>query len=243
MRTGAARPSLVVFDAAGTLVEVEGSVGEAYAAVAREHGARLEPRAIERGFARAMAVAPPLAFGDRPAPERPAAARSWWRSVAGAALEAAGDLPAGFAFESFFDRAWERFAEPSAWRVSEDVRPALRALRRAGLPLAVFSNWDGRLGPLLAGLGLSGWFCRVLVSSELTAAKPAPAAFAAVAAELASVGTATRPLMIGDRLDHDVLPAIAAGWGAVWLDRHERGGAPPGVDVVRDLRGLSGLLG
>ena len=236
-------PGVVVLDAAGTLVEVAGTVGDAYAAIALEEGARLDPTGIERGFGRAMAAAPPLAFGDLPAVAREVAARGWWRAVARTALAESGDLPDGFDFESFFDRAWERFSRPEAWRVHGDVRPALRALRVRGFPLAVFSNSDRRLEPLLATLGLRGWFCRVLVSSDLRAAKPSRAAFAAVADELAAVEPAAPPVMIGDRLDHDVLPAIEAGWDAVWLDRAGRGGAPKGIETIRDLRELDALLG
>jgi putative hydrolase of the HAD superfamily len=237
-------PQVVVFDAAGTLVEVAGSVGAAYAEDARAAGAELDPLAVERGFARAMRAAPPLAFGRLPASERLAAARAWWRETARAALADAGGLPEGFAFEGFFDRAWERFARAAAWRVPADVRPTLRALRARGVPLAVLSNWDARLGPLLSELGLAGYFCRVLVSSELPAAKPDRAAFDAVARELAGIAaTSGSPVMVGDRLDHDVLPALAAGWDAVWLDRRGDGAAPPGARVVRDLRELAPASG
>jgi putative hydrolase of the HAD superfamily len=234
----------VVLDAAGTLVEVAGSVGAAYAEEARATGADLDPQGIERGFARAIRAAPPLAFGHLPPAARRAAARGWWRAVAGSALAAAGELPPDFAFEAFFDRAWERFSRPDAWRVHEDVRPALRALRARGFPLAVFSNWDERLHPLLTRLGLAGYFCRVVVSSDLLAAKPARGAFDAVAHELAGVETASLPpVMIGDRLDHDAAPAIEAGWAAVWLDRAGSGGAPDGVRIARDLREVPDLLG
>lgn len=235
---------VVVLDAAGTLLDVVGSVGQTYAEEARAAGADLDPREIERGFARAMQAAPPLAFGHLPPADRQAAAREWWRAVASASLAAAGELPAGFVFESFFDRAWERFSRPVAWRVHEDVRPALRALRARGVPLAVFSNWDERLKPLLTGLGLGGYFCRVIVSRDLPAAKPARAAFDAVARELANVESAAGPpVMVGDRLDHDALPAIAAGWDAVWLNRAGRVGEPEGARIARDLRELPALLG
>ena len=53
---------VVVLDEAGALLDVAGSVGESYAEDARASGAALDPRAIERGFARAMREAPPLAF-------------------------------------------------------------------------------------------------------------------------------------------------------------------------------------
>lgn len=234
---------LVVLDAAGTLLDVAGSVGESYAEEARASGAELDPRALEHGFARAMRVAPPLAFGHLPPAERRIAARVWWRAVAGEAIAATGDLPTDFAFDAFFDRAWERFSRPEAWHVHEDVRPTLRALRADGFPLAVFSNWDDRLEPLLSRLGLAGYFCRVLVSSELPAAKPARAAFDAVIDRLANVEMTLPPVMIGDRLDHDAVAAIEAGWTGVWLDREGRGTAPEGVRAVHDLRELPRILG
>ena len=99
-------------------------------------------------------------------------------------------------------------------------------------------------GPLLGRLGLAGYFCRVIVSSDLTAAKPDRAAFDSAIERLAHVETGTLPpVMVGDRLDHDALPALEAGWTGVWLDRRRRGGAPDGVPVVHDLRELRQVLG
>jgi putative hydrolase of the HAD superfamily len=236
-------PRLVVFDAAGTLLAVAGSVGEVYAEEARELGAELDPRELERALGRAMRAAPPLAFGHLDPRARETAARGWWRAVARAAIADAGESPADFAFAAFFDRAWDRFSHPEAWCLYEDVRPGLRALRVRGVPLAVFSNWDARLAPILTALGIGGYFCRVIVSLDLPAAKPSRDAFAAVVRQLAEVAGGRPPTMIGDRLDHDVLPALAAGLEAVWLDRSGRGRAPDGVLVVRDLRELAELSG
>lgn len=230
---------MIVLDAAGTLVEIDRSVGEAYAEDARAAGAELDPDRIERGFSRALEEAPPLAFGDRSRRERRVAERAWWRSVASAAVERAGADPAAFDFEGFFDRAWSRFAGPAAWRVPPDVRPALRALRRAGVPLAVFSNWDRRLPGLLDALGLDGFFAGVVVSSELRHAKPDPAAFDEARAEIGEPAKGVVPTMVGDRLDHDVEPALAAGWRAVWLDRDGRGGpVPEGAARIGGLEAL-----
>jgi FMN phosphatase YigB (HAD superfamily) len=200
-------------------------------------------RAIERGFGRAMRETPPLAFGDLAEADLEAAERGWWRAVARAAL-AEADLLARVDFEGFFDRAWWWFGAPRAWHVPEDVRPALRALRAAGVPLAVFSNWDRRLVPLLGELGLGGFFARVVVSSALAAAKPDPAAYRAASAVFERGAPAWRgaPIMVGDRLDHDALPALAAGWGAVWLDRGGAGDAPAGVSRIRTLADLPGCL-
>lgn len=229
----------VVLDAAGTLILLREPVGAAYARIARDAGGAFEPAAVEAGFGQAFAAAPPLAFGHLPPVERRVAERAWWRVVARGALEAAAPWPAGFSFDRFFDLAWQRFADPAAWVVPADVRPALRSLRRAGVPLAVLSNWDGRLPRLLDGLGLGGFFARVVVSGELPAAKPDPAAFAA-ARRAIGLGVAP-PLMVGDRPEHDVAPARAAGWDALWLDRD--GGAGEWVapaEAVTDLRALIG---
>jgi len=237
--TGTSRP--VVFDAAGTLLEVAGSVAALYAETARAAGGAFEVAAIERGFARAFSAAPPLAFGLEPGPALRAAERGWWRAVARGALESAGTWPETFDFERFFDLAFARFAEPGAWRVRTDVRPALRALRAAGRPLAVLSNWDTRLPPLLDALGLGGYFALVAVSSAVGAAKPDRAVFDFVATALEDTlaASAGPPIMVGDRLDHDIEPARGVGWDAVWLDRRGAGDdVPAGVPRVADLREL-----
>ncbi len=226
-------PRLVVFDAAGTLLEVAGSVGEAYVGFASRAGAALDgargreaAQAVERGFARAMRGAPPLAFGGMIRSDREAAERTWWRDVAREALAEAGILEQ-VSFDLFFDLAWDGFGRADAWRVPPDVRPGLRALRAAGVPLAVFSNWDGRLPGVLASLSLDGFFARIVVSGELAAAKPDPAAYREVAEMLGGAGVTWRgaPVMVGDRVEQDVAPALAAGWDAIRLDR--RGSAGP----------------
>lgn len=235
--------TVIVFDAAGTLLDVEGSVGEVYAEAARAAGAEIDPKAIERGFAQAMAAAPPLAFGPLEPNALHAAERDWWSTVAREALERAGPAPGAFRFEDFFDRVYARFSEPSAWHVHEDVRPTLRALRKRGLALAVLSNWDSRLIGLLAAIGIAGYFARIFVSSILGKAKPDPAAFTRTAREMGDLLGRDSPIMVGDRIDHDIEPAITAGWGAMRIDRPGRGGdAPRGVVTLRSLRDLLDAL-
>lgn len=234
----------MLIDAAGTLVELARPVGEAYAESARAAGVDLDPEALERGFRRAFDAAPALAFGElRDRVEREAAERAWWRAIAVRAAREADAAPE-LDLDRFFDHAWRRFAEPAPWRVPSDVRPGLRALRRAGCPLVVFSNWDSRLAGVLRGLGLDGYFARVIVSSELPAAKPDPAAFAAARAEIEDLRGSGPPVMIGDRLDHDVRPARAAGWRSVWVDREERGGdLPEGAVRVGSLTEAASVVG
>lgn len=228
---------LVVLDAAGTLLELRRPVGGTYAELARRIGVELDPSALEQAFHRTFRAAPPLAFGNLDPADRRAAERDWWRTIVRSCLAetgAPGDLP----FDRLFDLAWETYGSPAPWRVPEDVRPGLRALRRGGHPLAVLSNWDGRLAGLLDGLGLRGYFARVVVSADLPAPKPEAAAFEAAGSALADLVQAP-PVMVGDRIDHDVEPALAAGWDAIWLDREGRGSPlPEGAARVPSLRAL-----
>ncbi|HET6341108.1 MAG TPA: HAD-IA family hydrolase [Gemmatimonadota bacterium] len=232
------RLRLVVLDAAGTLLELDRPVGETYADLARRVGVELDPAALEKAFHLTFRAAPPLAFGHLEPALRPAVERDWWRSVVRDCVALAG-APADLPFDRLFDLAWEVFGAPGPWRVPDDVRPGLRALRRQGYPLAVLSNWDGRLAGLLDGLGLGGYFARILVSADLPAAKPSPEIFRAAAEALAALGPA-KPVMVGDRIDHDIEPARAAGWDAIWLDREGRRSAlPEGAERVSSLRALA----
>jgi HAD superfamily hydrolase (TIGR01509 family) len=87
-----------------------------------------------------------------------------------------------------------------------DAGPALQALRRRGLALAVVSNWDFGLPQQLDGLGLAG--VPVVTSAEAGAPKPDPAVFIR-ALELLRVQP-ERALHIGDS-DSDEQGARAAG--------------------------------
>ena len=57
------------------------------------------------------------------------------------------------------------------------MRPTLKLLKSAGLRLAVISNWDERLVPLLERLDLAHYFEVTFVSSVVGAPKPAAKIF------------------------------------------------------------------
>ncbi len=86
--------------------------------------------------------------------------------------------------ETFFPELYERFGEPEAWRVFEDVTPAIDALASRGISLGIISNWDERLPPLLDGLGLSKYFEAVVISCEAGFPKPSPVIFEHAARKL-----------------------------------------------------------
>ncbi|OJF12282.1 HAD family hydrolase [Couchioplanes caeruleus] len=89
-----------------------------------------------------------------------------------------------------------------------DVRPALTALRKAGLWVGIAGNQTVRAGGLLRSMDLPSDM--IATSDDWGVSKPDVGFFEAVAKE-----TPCRPeetLYVGDRLDNDIRPAVAAGF-------------------------------
>ena len=119
-----------------------------------------------------------------------------------------------------------------------DAAPALDALG-ADHALALVTNgascWQREK---LAASGLADRFEVVVVSGELGTAKPDPAVYAhALSALGAEPGDA---VMVGDNLRNDVDGALAAGLGAVWLNRDGRP-RPQDRPDIREIAGLGEL--
>ncbi len=116
------------------------------------------------------------------------------------------------------DEVRRKTAAGFGWSVTaDDLYPdalsTLRELRRRGYRLAVMANQPIEVEAFLQSLPVD----RVATSASWGVAKPEPAFFARVAAELGS--PADRIAYVGDRVDNDVLPARAAGMTAVHLRR------------------------
>lgn len=118
----------------------------------------------------------------------------------------------------------------------EDVAPALRAARAAGVRrLVVVSNWDFSLHDVLARAGLAELLDGVLTSAEVGAGKPSPVIFEHA---LALAGVAPEAaLHVGDSPEEDVAGARAAGVPAV-LIRRDGAPGPPGIPTIASLAGL-----
>jgi putative hydrolase of the HAD superfamily len=117
-----------------------------------------------------------------------------------------------------------------------DAAPALAALRAAGLRLAVVSNWDCSLGRVLGELGLAGAVDTIVVSAEAGAPKPDAAIFLAALAQLRrGPGEA---VFVGDSLETDVFGARAAGLRALLLERNGATTAPGTDDDVERVFSL-----
>lgn len=134
-------------------------------------------------------------------------------------------------FASGYGAAYRR-----SWHGFPDAQPALAALRRAGLRLAVLTNGaeDQQLAKLSA-VGLLDAVGPVFTAEALGLRKPDPAAFLEGCRRLGAAPDTV--VYVGDEHEVDVLGARAAGLHAVLLDRF--GEAPPEeTQVVATLLAL-----
>lgn len=196
----------------GTLLFPNPSVGEIYAEVLSGHGFKCEATVLEDSFMRVWKQEVLI----RPPSISPESERERWRSVIDRTFV---DLAPGVDLVRLFDDLWIAFAEASRWRLPAHTERTLTELRERGYRLAVLSNWDDRLRPLMTQIGLDSHFEEVFVSCELGFEKPDPRLFSLVEKQLLAAGEEI--LHIGDSHHHDVLGAHARGWRAVQVFAEE----------------------
>ena len=229
-RASGPSPRAVLLDAAGTLIDVVEPLGETYARVARDFGGDLDPDTLTAGFRAAFRDMPPMAFPGLRGADLDRAERSWWRTVVRRVFGEAGGVPE---FDTCFDHLYAHYASARAWRVFPEAPAVLAALRERGVALAVVSNFDSRLPPLLEAVGLAAFFDAVVCSGEAGAAKPDRAIFAHA---LAALGVeASQALHAGDSREADYDGARAAGVEALLVDRRATANH---AGVITDLRGI-----
>ena len=211
----------VTFDAGGTLIEPWPSVGSVYAAVAREFDLECTPEQLTRQFNDAWRQRTAFRY-----------TRNEWAELVRHSFAGITDVS-----NELFDAIYRRFAEPESWLIYDDVIPTLQKLESLGIKLAVISNWDARLGPLLQRLGLATYFDEILISSELNMHKPDQCIFRHAAEKLAVLPG--QMLHIGDSLREDVHGARSIGATAFRIRRSGENGA----DDLESLTAIPLLLG
>jgi len=129
----------------------------------------------------------------------------------------------------------ETMLDAIRFRAFDDARPALDALRGAGMRLVCVSNWDVSLPEVLAKCGLDDAIDGVVTSAGSGVRKPDPAIFSA-ALELAGCG-AGEAVHVGDTVAEDVAGAGAAGIRALHLDRAGAGDISSLAEVAAAVNG------
>jgi HAD superfamily hydrolase (TIGR01509 family) len=171
-----------------------------------------------------------------------------WARAAGAAGITPFTLMAGLgatiALERPHDDVWELLGieQPAGtWTMDDwypDARSCLERLRASGYRVCACGNTPAFVEQELAPL-----VDAVASSESLGVWKPAPEFFARVV-ELAGV-PAEKIAYVGDRVDNDVAPAIAAGMAAVHIRRGPWGHLqepPPEAIRIHSLDELPGAL-
>ena len=203
----------VLFDAAGTLMAPTEPVGETYERLAREYGVALSASRIEDAFRRVLAKAP---ANVHPGESRERAAeleRAWWRARVRETFLAADGTARFRDFDAYFAALWAHFARGAAWRARPDALEALAALRIAGHRLAIVSNFDQRLHPILRELDLLPFLEQIVIPVDCGAAKPERAIFESCLARLGLEAGAC--VYVGDHARLDVEAAHAVGLTAI----------------------------
>jgi putative hydrolase of the HAD superfamily len=154
---------------------------------------------------------------------------AWTLALAGQGVadsQLAGDLAERFEVE-----------RRSRHEVFGDVVAALDQARESHL-LALITNGAACLQrEKLAASGLSEYFEAVVVSADLGIAKPNAAVFEHALSQLGA--GSDRAVMVGDSIARDVDGALAAGLGAIWLNRN--GSAPPDREGLVEISTLGDL--
>lgn len=148
--------------------------------------------------------------------------RLTFMSALGAAIARGGEHRDAFEIVGAHD--WK-----DRWRDLDTLYGAIRAddlypdaltaparLHAAGYRVAILANQPARRTAELRALGFDPEV--IAMSDEMGVAKPSPAFFAR-ALELLGSPPASDVAYVGDRVDNDVMPAMAAGMRAVWIRR------------------------
>jgi putative hydrolase of the HAD superfamily len=197
----------ITFDVGGTLIHPWPSVGHVYAEVAAAHGVHVAPELLNRRFPAAWKSLSNFRH-----------TRDDWARLVDLTFDGLAPSPPS---DSFFPELYDRFRDAAVWRIFPDARPALEALANGDLKLAILSNWDERLRPLLRDLDLERYFDEMIISCEAGVPKPAPEIFRQAARQLGLAPD--RILHVGDDSAADLKGAQVAGFRAVLLKRGKEG--------------------
>lgn len=192
-----------LIDAAGTLLQPSEPAALVYLRAAAKYGVVLSEREVLHRFRRAYNTPWEHSHiryvGD---------GRPFWKYIVAQST--------GCNNSELFEEIYKYYEDPRAWGLAPGAAQSLERMHAAGIKLAVVSNFDTRLRPLLDKLGILHLFDEVIVSAELGIEKPNPMIF-----ETALRRLGVKPeeaIHVGDDRRNDVWGARDAGvtallWG------------------------------
>ena len=235
---------LVTFDLYDTLIELDPPRWVRLAAACARHGLPADADAL-----RAADIVAEDYYteenGRHPIRDRPPAEREAFRLQHMARWLAAAGLPhdpetaaaVRRSYRAEFEAEEEGNIYRFAYRVFDDVLPALARLRAAGLKTAVISNADEDVTALCTQLAFAEQMDLIVTSALVGWEKPDPRTFHAALDPLGIPPAAA--LHVGDQPKSDVAGALGIGMRAALLDRYHR--HPPGTPTLPHLPSLLAL--
>lgn len=119
------------------------------------------------------------------------------------------------------------------WRLDPAAIPTLKAIEDLGYKIGMISNAGNEddVLKLIENFGLSSYFSFIITSASVGFRKPHPQIFQAISSfwDLAP----SEILMVGDRIDTDVLGASTFGMRTVWLNRNRK--TNPHIELSPDI--------
>ncbi|KAK8632977.1 hypothetical protein V6N13_013833 [Hibiscus sabdariffa] len=192
----------VLVDAAGTLLAPSQPMAQIYREIGEKYGVQYSETEILNRYRRAYAQPwgkSRLRYVND--------GRPFWQYIVSSST--------GCSDSQYFEEVYSYYTTNKAWHLCDpEAGKVFEALRKAGVKLAVVSNFDTRLRPLLRALNCEHWFDAVAVSAEVEAEKPNPTIFVK-ACELLGIKP-EEAVHVGDDRRNDVWGARDAGCDA-WL--------------------------
>ncbi|MGH2618174.1 MAG: HAD family hydrolase [Thermomicrobiales bacterium] len=214
---------LVTFDLYDTLIELNPPRWERLAEAARKQGIETDPitlrdadRIAEDYFTVENGQVP---IRDRAKPEREAFRLELMRRW----LEAAGlphDPETTRELREAYISEFDEVPDYHHYRLFDDVLPALRTVRRAGIRTAVISNADNDVTIVCTHFAFAPLMDLIVTSALVGYEKPDPRTYHAALEPLGI--DPGRAIHVGDQPKSDVVGARGVGMGAVLIDRYGR---------------------
>jgi putative hydrolase of the HAD superfamily len=228
-RGGPGEPRALLFDALGTLLELEDPAPRLRVELAQRFGVQITEAQARHAIAAEIAYYR-AHLDDGRNPTALAELRGRCAQALRAALPATGRVAA-------IDNAALTAALLASLQFSAfaDARPALLAARARGRRVVVVSNWDVSLHDVLERLELAPLLDGIVTSAGAGARKPAPAIFERALA--LAQATPRRAVHIGDSVQEDVAGARGVGIEPILVRRD----GTPGPDGVRTIATLATL--
>jgi len=142
---------VVLLDAVSTVIQTHPSVVTVYQQHGRKFGSALDEAEVKQRFkaARRKLFAVDTSAMDQVEGELTSSdsiERDLWRRFIDYVFV---DVADGSNGSKLFDELWEFFAVPENWRIYPDVAECLSELKRQGYYIAIASNFDSRLIPIV----------------------------------------------------------------------------------------------